>query len=40
MLYFGRGIWRGAAPNTGANQFANNQHLIMPGFTAGITWNR
>lgn len=40
MLYFGRGIWRGAAPGTGGNQFANNQHLIMPGFTAGITWNR
>lgn len=40
MLYFGRGIWRGATPISGANQHLNNQHLIMPGFTAGITWNR
>jgi hypothetical protein len=40
MLYFGRGIWRGATPISGGNQFANNQHLIMPGFTAGLTWNR
>jgi hypothetical protein len=40
MLYFGRGIWRGATPLGGGNQFANNQHLIMPGFTAGLTWNR
>lgn len=40
MLYFGRGIWRGATPASGENQFRNNQHLIMPGFTAGLTWNR
>ncbi len=39
MLYFGRGIWRGATAGNGRNDL-NNQHLIMPGFTAGLTWNR
>jgi hypothetical protein len=40
MLYFGRGIWRGATNLGGGNQFANDQNLIMPGFTFGLTLNR
>lgn len=40
MLYFGRGIWRGATVTNGGNQFSNDQHLIMPGFTFGVALNR
>jgi hypothetical protein len=40
MLYFGRGVWRGATNLGGGNQFSNDQHLIMPGFTFGLTLNR
>lgn len=40
MLYFGRGVWRGATNLGQGNQFSNDQHLIMPGFTFGLTLNR
>jgi hypothetical protein len=41
LLYFGRGIWRGATvTEQGANQFSQNQNLIMPGFTFGVALNR
>lgn len=40
MLYFGRGIWRGSTVTEAGNQFSNNQHLIMPGFTFGVAINR
>ena len=40
MLYFGRGIWRGSTLTEQGNQFSNDQHLIMPGFTFGIALNR
>ena len=44
MLYFARGIWRGATATenalTGANQSSNNQNLVMPAFTFGIALNR
>ncbi|MCY2985059.1 MAG: hypothetical protein NTY15_15655 [Planctomycetota bacterium] len=44
MMYFARGIWRGATSteiaNTGANPNSNNQNLIMPAFTFGIALNR
>lgn len=40
MLYFGRGIWRGSTLTEQGNQFSNDQHLIMPGFTFGVALNR
>jgi hypothetical protein len=41
ILYVGRGVWRGATPSSGDATIASkDQHLIMPGFTAGLTWNR
>jgi hypothetical protein len=44
MMYFARGIWRGAtateAANTGVSQDLQNQNLIMPAFTFGIALNR
>ena len=44
MMYFARGIWRGATvteiANTGANPNSDNQNLVMPAFTFGIALNR
>jgi len=40
MLYFGRGIWRGSTVTSQGPQFAQDQHLIMPGFTFGVALNR
>jgi len=39
MIYFGRGIWRGATLNQG-NNFDTNQQLVMPGVTFGFAVNR
>ncbi|MFM8570072.1 MAG: BBP7 family outer membrane beta-barrel protein [Pirellula sp.] len=39
MIYFGQGIWRGAAINQGSN-LDTNQHLVMPGVTFGFAVNR
>jgi len=44
MMYFARGIWRGATAtetaNTGANPNSDNQNLVMPAFTFGVALNR
>jgi hypothetical protein len=39
MIYFGQGIWRGAAIDQGSN-LDTNQHLVMPGVTFGFAVNR
>lgn len=39
MIYFGQGVWRGAALNQG-NNFDTNQQLVMPGLTFGFAVNR
>lgn len=39
MIYFGQGVWRGAALNQG-NNFDTNQQLVMPGVTFGFAVNR
>jgi len=39
MIYFGQGVWRGAAINQG-NNFDTNQQLVMPGVTFGFAVNR
>ena len=40
MLYFARGIWRGATNTEGGNPNLNNQTLVMPAFTFGVALNR
>jgi hypothetical protein len=44
LLYFGSGIWRGATitenSNVSANQFRQNQDIVIPAFTFGIALNR
>jgi hypothetical protein len=39
MIYFGQGIWRGAAINQG-NNHDTSQQLVMPGVTFGFAINR
>ncbi|MEK0424264.1 MAG: hypothetical protein RJB11_355 [Planctomycetota bacterium] len=39
MIYFGQGIWRGAALGQG-NNLDTNQQLVMPGVTFGFAVNR
>jgi hypothetical protein len=40
LLYYGRGIWRGATLISGQNPNLNDQELVMPGFTFGFAINR
>lgn len=40
LIYFGQGIWRGATPISGFQQFDNNQQLVLPGLTFGFAINR
>ena len=39
MIYFGQGIWRGAALDQG-NNHETNQQVVMPGLTFGFAINR
>jgi hypothetical protein len=39
MIYFGQGIWRGAAADQG-NNHETNQQVVMPGLTFGFAINR